>query len=442
MNTEAKPEIGGRPIGPVVTHLLRLVVAGNLRYWIISIWALALATTVPWPIALGWFLGTTALGLLRSFLDPRSEGARNVRLAVATVSCIAWAVAPLLAWFSGAVHGEPLATGLLCAGYTLVFTQLRAAPREGLIISIPYSIVLGVILVSVWGQTGFWQFAAVVPVLGLAILIKFLVTLTKDIEIAATLVRQRELIVNLQQARDQAEAANHAKSEFLGIISHELRTPMNGVLGAAQLLEARPLAPVESSYVQIIRKSGEGLLALLNDLLDVTKMEADRLELSPQSVRTTDIWERAAGTARAATEARGITFELDVAGDIPYCLHTDALRAGQILHNLLGNAAKFTEQGTVRLSVVGEQVGPDDVLVRFAVTDTGLGISETDQARLFLPFAQVDASSTRRAGGTGLGLAISRRLAHMFGGEITIDSCPGQGFDLHLQGDVPGRRLA
>lgn len=406
-------ELETRPIGPVTRRMLAVVAAGRLRYWIIGSWAIALVTAVPWPSALIWFGATTALGLLRGRVDRPVGGAPRLRLAVATVSCIAWAVAPLLVWFSDATHGEALAICLLCAGFTLVFTQMRAAPKEALIVSSPYSLVVFLIIVSLWGQPGFWQLIAVAPVLGLAMLIKLLITLMKDNEIAAVVGHQRELIADLEQARDQAQAANQAKSSFLGIISHELRTPMNGVLGAAQLLEARPIGEVERNYVTMIRTSGEGLLALLNDILDVTKMEAGRLDLRVQSTPTSDMWEQAVRICRAQAEARDLALDVDVRGDIPHTVITDTLRVGQILTNLLGNAVKFTDVGTVRLTITGERLAEEEVRLSFAVTDTGPGISEADQARLFQPFTQVDTSSTRQASGTGLGLTISRRLAHM-----------------------------
>jgi signal transduction histidine kinase/CheY-like chemotaxis protein len=420
-------ELETRPIGPVTRRMLAVVAAGHLRYWIIGSWAVALVTAVPWPTALIWYGITTALGLLRGLVDRPVGGAPRLRLAVATVSCIAWAVAPLLVWFSDATHGEALAIGLLCAGFTLVFTQMRASPKEALIVSSPYSLVVLLIILSLWGQPGFWQLMAVVPVLGLAMVIKLMITLMKDNEIAAVVGRQRELIADLKQARDQAQAANEAKSSFLGIISHELRTPMNGVLGAAQLLEGRPIGEVERSYVSMIRTSGEGLLALLNDILDVTKMEAGRLDLRVRSTPTTEVWEQAVRICRAQAEARDLALEVDLRGEIPHSIATDPLRVGQILTNLLGNAVKFTDVGAVRLTITGERLADESVRLSFAVADTGPGISEADQARLFQPFTQLDTSSTRRASGTGLGLTISRRLAHMLAGEIIVASRAGEG---------------
>jgi len=202
---------------------------------------------------------------------------------------------------------------------------------------------------------------------------------------------------------------------------------MNGVLGAAQLLEGRPIGEVERSYVSMIRTSGEGLLALLNDILDVTKMEAGRLDLRVRSTPTTEIWEQAVRICRAQAEARDLALEVDVRGDIPHSVVTDPLRVGQILTNLLGNAVKFTDVGAVRLTITGERLAEAEVRLSFAVADTGPGISEADQARLFQPFTQLDTSSTRQASGTGLGLTISRRLAHMLAGEITVASRPGEG---------------
>lgn len=358
-----------------------------------------------------------------------SDPVRHARLKLFTafVSCAAWAAAPVIAFTHGDLLGEALAVGLLVAGYTLVFTQMRAAPKEALIVSAPYSAVTALLIASQWGTQAFWVLAAIVPVMGLSLLIKVVVTQMKDDELTAVNARQASLIAELQAARDKADAANAAKSNFLGVISHELRTPMNGVLGAAQLLEFTELTERQKEYVGVIRASGDGLMVLLNDILDLTKIEAGRMDLAPADVDMSDLTPRLIGPFKAQAEAKGLAFETTVAGELPDRLRLDPLRLAQIAHNLLGNAIKFTPQGVVRFSLTGERLSDNRARLTLAVADSGIGIAAADVERLFQPFTQVDGSSTRRFGGTGLGLSICQRFAGMMGGEITVTSKPDQG---------------
>ena len=433
------------------TTLQRLIAAGNLRYWIIVSWAVALATTVPPAMALGWMIVALVSGLARTVVETRitlSDPARHARLKLFTafVSCAAWAVAPVIAFTHGDLLGEALAVGLLVAGYTLVFTQMRAAPKEALIVSAPYSAVTALLIASQWGAQAFWVLAAIVPVMGLSLLIKVVVTQMKDDELTAVNARQASLIAELQAARDKADAANAAKSNFLGVISHELRTPMNGVLGAAQLLEFTELTERQKEYVGVIRASGDGLMVLLNDILDLTKIEAGRMDLAPADVDMSDLTPRLIGPFKAQAEAKGLAFETTVAGELPDRLRLDPLRLAQIAHNLLGNAIKFTPQGVVRFSLTGERLSDNRARLTLAVADSGIGIAAADVERLFQPFTQEDGSSTRRFGGTGLGLSICQRFAGMMGREITVTSQPDQGpvFGLSIEVEAlawPAARL-
>lgn len=423
--------------------LHQIVASGHMRYWIIGSWGLALATTVPWLTALAWFAGTTLLGLVRTIVETRLTGlgARfhaRLKLAVATASCIAWAVAPLLCYFGGHTHGLAMAVALLMAGYMLVFTQMRAAPREALIVSLPYTAVVAVLVLDLWGAQNSLTVLAMAPVLGLALLIKVVITQMKDAELAAVNAAQAGLIIDLGAARDRANAANDAKSSFLAVISHELRTPMNGVLGAAQLLDATELKPAQANFVSIIRRSGESLLVQLNDILDLTKIEAGKMELDVAPTQTTDLLDRLIGPFQSQAEAKGLTFRIERSGEHPALVRLDPLRLAQITHNLLSNAVKFTDAGEILLSTHKTRLADDRIGYRFSVTDSGSGIAANDLKRLFQPFSQVDSSSTRRFGGTGLGLSICRRLAHLMGGEVSVVSTPGVGstFTLEMEAEV------
>lgn len=436
--TDEAQTIDGRPSGRPPRLIRRIIAAGQLRYWLIGSWGLALATVVPWRVALGWFAVTVITGLARTIVDRRPDPGARIKLIVATVSCIAWAGAPLLSYLQGASPGLTLAVALLIAGYVLVFTQMRAAPREALIVSAPYTLVFAFVVLDLWGQASFWTLVALGPPLALALLIKVVITEIKDDQLESVNARQAQLIVELEQARDNASAASDAKSNFLGVISHELRTPMNGVLGAAQLLETTGLKPEQQNFVSIIRRSGDSLLALLNDILDLTKIEANRMELATCDVRLDELGERVIGPFRAQAEAKGLDFRFAVTGDQPAVICGDPLRVAQIGHNLLSNAVKFTTTGEVALTIDGQRLDDGRCRLTFSVADSGAGISPADFERLFEPFTQVDASSTRRFGGTGLGLSICRRLAHLMGGEIAVQSVIDQGsvFSLTIEVEV------
>ncbi len=238
---------------------------------------------------------------------------------------------------------------------------------------------------------------------------------------------RKETEVAQVAARVAAEAANRAKSEFLANMSHEIRTPLNGVLGNIQLLEMTALDAEQKEYLSAITASGRNLLSLINDILDLSKIEADKLVLdaSPFSLRA--CVEGAVSMQRAPARERGLTLTAVVPGEVPEALLGDELRVRQILLNLVGNAVKFTHAGGVTVSVaVRERVG-DAAMIELRVADTGIGISPALAAEVFKPFVQADSSITRRYGGTGLGLAICARLTERMGGSIAVESVEGAG---------------
>jgi signal transduction histidine kinase/DNA-binding NarL/FixJ family response regulator len=223
---------------------------------------------------------------------------------------------------------------------------------------------------------------------------------------------------------ERADAATRAKSDFLAMMSHEIRTPLSGVLGMLHLLLDTPLSERQRHYAETIRQSGEALLAILNDILDFSKMEAGKLELQPVDF---DLDALVGGVTTLlgprATE-KGLALESRIAPDVPRSLHGDAGRLRQVLLNLVGNAIKFTDAGAVRVEVARVD---DHPTLRFAVTDSGIGIPAEAQPRLFQEFSQVDRSGGRRIAGTGLGLAICKRIVGSMGGAIGVDSAPGRG---------------
>ena len=436
---------GDQRAGDAAQALTAILQTQYLRYVIIASWAIGLFGTVGWWQAILWFGATIGAGSFRGWVERRlnhrvGEGAGwgLIFPLVATVTTGAWAVAPLMAWFSHSAFGQPLALALIISGYVLVFAQLRSSPRQAMIISSPYGAAATVILFSLWGTPEFWSMLSVLPFTAAGLFVLVTMTMLREQRILAFQKHQAHLIEELEAARDKANAANDAKSNFLGVISHELRTPMNGVLGAAQLLSATRLETTQREYLSIIRNSGDNLLSLLNDILDMTKIEAGKMTFETVDVVVEDLHKRITGPFEAQAEAKGLVFVSSFEGDMPAVVKGDPLRVCQVVQNLLSNAVKFTEGGRITYVVCGKRVSDQRVRFDFSVTDSGAGIAPADLERLFQPFTQVDASSTRRFGGTGLGLTIARRMANIMGGDITVVSKVGEGscFTLTVEAEV------
>jgi len=246
----------------------------------------------------------------------------------------------------------------------------------------------------------------------------------------------------MAEARQAAETSARAKSEFLAVMSHEIRTPMNGVLGMLEVLEQSRLDDSQRQSLQVIRDSARTLLRIVNDILDFSKIEAGRLELEWTPVSISAAIDGVISALSPQARDKGLTLEGTTGPAIPELLLVDPVRLRQILLNLAGNAIKFTETGGVRIDAALVRRGAGRARIAIAVIDTGIGISPAQQDRLFQPFSQADASTTRRFGGTGLGLSIARRLAGMMGGDVTVDSEAGRGATFRVTLDLAIARAA
>ncbi|PWW00087.1 signal transduction histidine kinase [Hoeflea marina] len=243
----------------------------------------------------------------------------------------------------------------------------------------------------------------------------------------------------LEQARERAEAANRAKTRFLGTVSHEIRTPLNGILGMTHLLDNTEVTPEQASYLKIVRESGQSLLALIEDLLDVTSIEAGRFHLRHEEG---DLYELVHGVTElmaARAHEKNIEIAVHIAPDVPHRIFSDMGRLRQVLFNLIGNAIKFTEKGGVLIEVACE-----DSMLRCSVADTGPGLRAEDRERVFLEFERADDGATRRHGGAGLGLSISARIIEALKGTISVDSTIGKGstFEFRVPIEAPAEQTS
>lgn len=238
---------------------------------------------------------------------------------------------------------------------------------------------------------------------------------------------RKELEKNLEQARDQAMAANRVKNEFLACMSHEIRTPLNIILGMAEVLRGTPLVPSQQHLLGAIEKAGQVLLRVLNDILDLSQIEANKIALCPEAVSPRELFREIGDAMRLLIEQKGLSFSIRLAENLPRQILCDPARLQQVLLNLIWNAIKFTPQGGITMEAEGPEPAAEPLFLRVSITDTGTGIPKDKQACIFEPFTQADASTSRQHGGSGLGLPICKRLVELMGGRLWVESEQGHG---------------
>jgi two-component system, sensor histidine kinase len=398
-----------RVVASLCTALVALIILSPAwaGAWFVASWSITYA-------------GTMLMKRLQA--DPGGRRAGLLNGALTTLNVISgglYAAMSAALWMSGneLARAFGLITLFISAAYILL--QYYANLKTFLTLMTPYAAALAYIG---------WQMTPTRQLTPESLLIKLaaVVALVNFFHLSrVTLDRSRTA---LRQARGQArageqaaESANEAKSAFLATMSHEIRTPLNGVLGMAQAMAAEVLSPVQRERLDIIDQSGKALLAILNDILDLSKIEAGKLELEEIEFDLGDVARGAHSAFTALANKKGLSFALDI-DQARGVYRGDPTRLRQILYNLISNALKFTEAGEIRVTAAQLDGG-----LRFAVTDTGMGIPDEALAKLFGKFDQVDASTTRRFGGTGLGLAICQQLSRLMGGTIEVESEFGRG---------------
>jgi signal transduction histidine kinase/CheY-like chemotaxis protein len=404
------------------------------RLFLTGVTGALMAANLGWRIGGPWLAVALALDIWSFSInrDPPAAPSRGLRIArlIGTVIMSAvWTTAAALYWRTGERAFQIVAIAqlgsLMVVSQSLSFQSLLGSLAIG---ALP-AIALFVLPVLMGGFGGLQIFTLVLVT---ALTLVYVANDARDNARHAGALRDAQAALEARQIeveaeRERAIAANRAKSAFLAMMSHELRTPMNGVLGMAHAMSQTRLDPQQAEHMDMLIRSGEGLMTILGDILDISKIEAGRLELETIAFdlhelgeRVRDLW-----AAPAATKGLALAYDLDPAA--PRWLMGDPTRLQQILTNLVSNAVKFTAEGEVRLMVRALGEGGGKARIELKVSDTGIGMSDEQRAKVFESFTQADISTTRRFGGTGLGLSICKDLASLMGGEIVVESQAGQG---------------
>ena len=386
-----------------------LALASVAVFYVSPLWTLAWLAAVWTGLAIG-------LRLTGGAGRPRSMRAIQVTSVISTVLQIAMLAA---VWRTGDAVAGAFALACAFVGSSYVLLQYYSDLPLFRLLLAPYAALMLYMAIDLAARNGLQLSEVVAVVAAFVTLTNFFFLARRQLDRSRTTLRSARQ--QAQAGELAADAANAAKSAFLATMSHEIRTPLNGVLGMAQAMAADKLSAVQRERLSVVHRSGEALLAILNDVLDLSKIEAGKLELETIAFDLGELAQGAYSAFTALANKKGLSFALDL-GEARGRYLGDPTRIRQILYNLISNALKFTDEGEIRVSA-----RHDGAMLDIVVADTGVGISPENLARLFQKFDQLDSSTTRRYGGTGLGLAICLELAELMGGEIGVESRPGHG---------------
>jgi len=384
------------------------------------------------PVTSGVWLSLILAGVLlprlakfRSEIQVQPYGLTSQFFGIVTAAV--WGVAPYMVWTAGDGSYDYLAITMLGIGFLQVISQYRTEPRPAFLVAVPYLMLIGWFLYQSRMSTTF--------IIALIITLSYLMTLfgfvwagqkTKK-SIVTYKINQDKLQQELEIARDEAEKANHAKSVFLANMSHELRTPLNGIMGLSDVLLSEQMDEGQNRKISLIHDSGVNLLSLLNDILDISKIEADGIALEKLDVDLHDLLQKTFAFWKPVADQKNIEFVFQKQKGLQSHIVADPTRMRQCLNNLINNALKFTpDNGRVVITATGQQVN-DGYALAISVQDTGIGLSPESIGKLFNPFVQADEGTTRKFGGSGLGLAITRKLCRLMDGDVTVQSVLGKG---------------
>ncbi len=343
-----------------------------------------------------------------------------------------WGIAPFLVWESGGGQYDVLSVTMLGIGFLLVLNKYKFTPRPAVIVAAPYLMLMAWFLYEARMSPRF-TFSVLAALAYLATLGGFLYSGYKSKHALVTYTLEQDALrYDLVALRDDADRANQAKSAFLANMSHELRTPLNGILGLSDVLLAEEMPSAQHHKLQMIKDSGQNLLALLNDILDISKIEAESVTLELSDYNIARGFQEHFAFWKPFADKKDVKLVYQKQKDLPENIIVDRLRLRQCLNNLITNALKFTPAGgQVTVALTGKEF-KGRFGICFSIKDTGIGISEKQMSKLFQAFSQADVSTTRKYGGTGLGLMITRKLARLMGGDISVKSVEGEGSDFRM----------
>jgi signal transduction histidine kinase/ActR/RegA family two-component response regulator len=412
----AGPDSGVRLFAASARNLLPRLIS-NLSIASVGCFFLGPVWSGLWFVSV-WAIIFTGIGLMNQIqAQPQTRRAAVLAHCLTLNNVVSSAISsamPAALWSTGDALAQGFAFVSLFVGATYLLLQYYANPRTFLILLSPYALVLAYIGFEFAQVRGFQPVVTVTLTAAAVSLVNFFHLSRMMLDGSRSALRSAR--ARAQDGEAAADAANRAKSAFLATMSHEIRTPLNGVLGMAQAMAAEPLPKIQRERLAIIHQSGEALLAILNDVLDLSKIEAGKLELEEIDFDLGQVVQGAHSAFTAIANKKGLSFALDI-DKARGVYRGDPTRLRQILYNLISNALKFTENGEIRVIAVYA-----DGILRITVADTGLGIPREALGNLFEKFTQADTTTTRKFGGTGLGLAICQQLSRLMGGSIEVES--------------------